>query len=98
MWHFASGSCLPSAAEDGQGHQTDGVDPGWGECSVAADLDDGCPGDSRYQGANVFFHGAAGEPFDITPTYFGARKCADNSWVSKTNPALITPGYSSWRI
>jgi hypothetical protein len=80
MWHMASGSCLPSAAEDGQGHQTNGVNPGSGECLVGAYLGHGCPGDSTYRGANVWYHGAEGEPFDNIPTYYNVQKCGDGNW------------------
>ena len=82
---MASGSCLPSAAEDGQGHQTDGVNPGAGECAVGAYLGSGCPGDSTWRGSsNVWYHNAAGEPFGDIPTYFTTRKCGDRDWVSSS--------------
>ena len=76
---MASGSCLPSAAEDGQGHQTDGVNPG-ADCLVGTYLGKGCPGDSTYRGANVWYHDVAGEPFSDIPTYFRTQKCNDGNW------------------
>jgi hypothetical protein len=82
MWHMASGSCLPSAAEDGQGHQTSGVDASLLDCIITSNLAKGCPGDSTYRGANVWYHNVPGEPFADIPTYFAAKKCADNDWVS----------------
>jgi len=79
MWYFASSSRLPSAAEDGQAHRTNGGNPG-DDCTVGAYLGNGCPGDSNWRGyGNVFYHGAAGEPFDIVPTYYATRKCFDKS-------------------
>jgi hypothetical protein len=82
MWHFASGSCLSSAAEDGQGHQTDGIDVPVVLCGINQKQDEGCPGDSTWQDFNTFYHGAAGEPWDVVPTYYASRKCGDGSWVS----------------
>jgi len=78
---MASGSCLPSAAEDGMGHQTNGVSPGSGECLVGANLGNGCPGDNSFRGSNVFYGNVAGEPFENIPTYWAVRKCGDGSWV-----------------
>jgi hypothetical protein len=77
---MASGSCLPSAAEDGQGHQTNGVSPG-ADCLVGANLGVGCPGDNTYRGANVWYHNVTGEPFADIPTYYAAKQCADDDWV-----------------
>lgn len=91
MWHFASGSCLSSAAEDGQGLQTDGVDVPVVLCGVNQKQDAGCPGDSSFQGFNTFYHGAPGEPFDVVPTYFATRKCGDGSWVCSTLSSF--PGF-----
>ncbi|KAF2856211.1 hypothetical protein T440DRAFT_503864 [Plenodomus tracheiphilus IPT5] len=80
MWHFASGSCLPSAAEDGQGHQTNGVNPG-ADCAVGAYLGNGCPGDSTWRGSsNVWYHDPPGEPFGNIPTYFKVQQCGDGNW------------------
>jgi hypothetical protein len=89
MWHFASGSCLSSAAEDGQGHQTNGVDVDVVLCGFNERQDEGCPGDSSWQGYNTFYHGAPGEPFDIVPTYFASKKCGDGSWVCCTLQAIL---------
>lgn len=43
---MASGSCLPVAAEDGQGHQTNGVDVPVVLCGVNQNQADGCPDSS----------------------------------------------------
>lgn len=88
MWHFASGSYLPSAAEDGQGHQTNGIDVPVILCGINAKQDEGCPGDSTFQGFNTFYHGASGEPFDVVPTYFASKKCGDGSWVCNASQTI----------
>jgi hypothetical protein len=93
MWHFASGSCLSSAAEDGQGHQTDGVDVPVVLCGINQKQDEGCPGDSSWQGFNTFYHGAAGEPWDVVPTYYASRKCGDGSWVCYISASHSLPGF-----
>jgi hypothetical protein len=90
MWHFASGSCFPSAAEDGDGHQTDGVNvPLTDLCGINQKLDEGCPGDSTFQDFNTFYHGAPGEPWDVVPTYFATRKCDDGSYVCHIMRAVL---------
>ena len=47
MWNMASGSCLPVAAEDGQEHQTNGIDVPVVLCGINQNLAAGCP-DSKY--------------------------------------------------
>jgi hypothetical protein len=91
MWHMASGSCLPSAAEDGQGHQTNGVDVPVILCA-GQKLDGGCPGDSTWRGSgNWWYHDAPGEPFADIPTYFYTKKCAGDIWVSSPACAIRIP-------
>lgn len=75
MWYMPSGTCMPSAAEDGQGHQTDGV--GADNCNISK-LSHGCPQQPNYQGTNTFYGNVAGEPFGTIPTYWAVKKCGDN--------------------
>jgi hypothetical protein len=94
MWHMSSGACLPSAAEDGQGHQTNGVNPSSNKCTVGANIGIGCPGNNNYQGSNVWYHSPAGEPFPDIPTYYATAKCGDH-WVCKLRShthSFFTPG------
>lgn len=60
MWYMASGTCMPSAAEDGEGNQTNGVDAD--NCNINA-LANGCPQQPPWQGANTFYGNVSGEPF-----------------------------------
>lgn len=69
MWHMASGSCLPSAAEDGLGNQIDGIDVPFPTCFGSSGLSNGCA-DSRYKGANTPYTDVQGEPFRNIPTYY----------------------------
>lgn len=78
MWYMASGTCMPSAAEDGEGNQTNGVDAD--NCNINA-LAHGCPQQPTWQGANTFYGNVAGEPFGTIPTYWKAGYCSgDSSW------------------
>jgi hypothetical protein len=79
---MASGSCLPSATEDGQGDQTSGVDASLVDCIITSNLSKGCPVDGTYRGANVWYYNVPGEPFADIPTYFAAKKCGENDWMS----------------
>jgi len=72
MWYMASGTCMPSAAEDGQGHQTNGVDTD--NCNIDK-LSNGCPPQPAWQGTNTFYGNVAGEPFGTIPTYWAAKQC-----------------------
>lgn len=76
MWYMASGTCMPSAAEDGNGHQTNGVDPD--NCNIGK-LGHGCPPQPQYQGTNTFYGNVAGEPFGTIPTYWAVKNCG-GSW------------------
>ncbi|KAI1091410.1 hypothetical protein F5B19DRAFT_503244 [Rostrohypoxylon terebratum] len=75
-WFMASGTCMPSAAEDGQGHQTSGVDTD--NCNINK-LSNGCPPQPAWQGTNTFYGNIAGEPFSNIPTYYNVVKCG-NQW------------------
>lgn len=86
MWHFASGSCLPSAAEDGT-YQTNGVNADTAQmCVVGANQGKGCPGDNSYRGKNVWYAHVDGEPFADIPTYFKTVQCSFDEWV-RVQPA-----------
>lgn len=85
MWYMASGTCMPSAAEDGEGNQTNGVDAD--NCNINA-LAHGCPQQPTWQGANTFYGNVPGEPFGTIPTYWRAAYCNGDS--SGSDP--------SWRI
>ncbi|KAK9443378.1 hypothetical protein VB005_02657 [Metarhizium brunneum] len=76
MWYMPSGTCMPSAAEDGQGHQTNGVDAD--NCNINK-LSHNCPPQPQWQGTNSFYGNVAGEPFSTIPTYWSVKKCA-NTW------------------
>ena len=76
MWYMASGTCMPSAAEDGNGHQTNGVDTD--NCNIGK-LNNGCPPQPQYQGTNTFYGNVAGEPFGTIPTYWAVKNCG-GSW------------------
>ncbi|KAJ6787470.1 hypothetical protein PWT90_02694 [Aphanocladium album] len=71
-----SGTCMPSAAEDGQGHQTNGVDAD--NCNIGK-LSHGCPKQPDWQGTNTFYGNVAGEPSGTIPTYWAVKK-RDDSW------------------
>ncbi|KAH0495973.1 hypothetical protein TgHK011_009495 [Trichoderma gracile] len=77
MWYMASGTCMPSAAEDGQGHQTNGVDTD--NCNINA-LANGCPQQPAWQGANTFYGNVPGEPWGTIPTYWKAAYCGNTTW------------------
>ncbi|CAG5158182.1 uncharacterized protein ALTATR162_LOCUS5026 [Alternaria atra] len=80
MWHMASGSCLPGAAEDGQGHQTNGVDISVVLCGINQNQAGGCA-DSTYRGPNWPYANIPGEPFQQIPTYYKVAYCpGDDSW------------------
>ncbi|KAF2098625.1 hypothetical protein NA57DRAFT_75863 [Rhizodiscina lignyota] len=81
LWYMATSSCLPSAAEDGNGHQTDGVDVDVVLCAVNQKQDGGCPPAPAWTGANTGYYNIPGEPFPNIPTYFQIGYCdADQSW------------------
>lgn len=75
MWYMPSGTCMPSAAEDGQGHQTNGVTND--NCNINK-LASGCPQQPEWQGTNTFYGNVAGEPFGTIPTYWSVKKCGDD--------------------
>lgn len=85
MWYMSSGSCLPSAAEDGRGAQTNGVDPDY--CNVSK-LNSGCPPEPAWQGAQTYYGNIPGEPFKAVPTYYNVVHCNGDS----------SGGDESWRI
>ena len=74
MWYMASGTCMPSAAEDGNGKQTDGSDAD--NCNIGK-LASGCPQQPPYTGTNTFYGDVPGEPFGTIPTYWKAARCGD---------------------
>lgn len=74
MWYMPSGTCMPSAAEDGQGHQTNGV--GSDNCNIGK-LANGCPPQPNWQGTNTFYGNVQGEPFGTIPTYWAVKQCGD---------------------
>ncbi|KAH6667463.1 hypothetical protein B0J14DRAFT_489443 [Halenospora varia] len=79
LWYMASGSCMASAAEDGQGHQTNGVDVPVVICTDHQA--DGCPQQPQWQGPNTGYYNLPGEPFGNVPTYWKVSHCpGDNSW------------------
>ena len=78
MWYMPSGTCMPSAAEDGQGHQTNGV--GADNCNIGK-LASGCPPQPQWGGANTGYYNIEGEPFSTVPTYYANGFCtSDNTW------------------
>lgn len=78
MWYMASGTCMPSAAEDGQGHQTNGVDPDY--CNLSK-LGNNCPPQPAWQGEQTLYANISGEPFADIPTYYAAGYCdGDSTW------------------
>jgi hypothetical protein len=74
MWYMASGTCMPSAAEDGNGHQTNGVDPD--NCNINK-LSSGCPTQPQWTGINTFYGNVGGEPFGTIPTYWKVQECGN---------------------
>ena len=66
---MASGSCMASAAEDGQGHQTNGVKVS-ASCGVNQSQKKGCPPQPQWQGPNTGYYNIPGEPFANIPTYY----------------------------
>ncbi|KAE9363940.1 hypothetical protein N431DRAFT_489764 [Stipitochalara longipes BDJ] len=78
LWHMASGTCMPSAAEDGQGHQTNGVDTD--NCNINK-LGHNCPPQPAWSGPNTGYYNIPGEPFANIPTYFKTQYCSNlNQW------------------
>jgi hypothetical protein len=77
MWYMPSGTCMPSAAENGEGHQTNGVDAD--HCNIDA-LSDGCPTQPQWTGENTWYGNVSGEPFVNIPTYYANGYCSDGSW------------------
>jgi hypothetical protein len=78
MWNLPSGTCMPSAAEDGSGQQTHGVSKGG---TSVEGLADGCPIQPQWYGPRTPYKDIAGEPFSDIPTYFKVAKCEhDQSW------------------
>ncbi|KAF7557393.1 hypothetical protein G7Z17_g646 [Cylindrodendrum hubeiense] len=75
MWYLPSGTCMPSAAEDGRGHQTNGNDPD--NCNIRK-LSNNCPPQPQFQGTNTFYGNVAGEPFGTIPTYWSVKRCGNN--------------------
>ncbi|KAL7798865.1 hypothetical protein V8C43DRAFT_245365 [Trichoderma afarasin] len=86
MWYMASGTCMPSAAEDGEGNQTNGVDAD--NCNINA-LANGCPQQPPWQGANTFYGNVTGEPFFTIPTYWEATFCNGDSSGSDPSYRII---------
>lgn len=85
MWHMPSGTCMPSAAENNNGQQTNGVVAD--NCNIGS-LAAGCPPQPPSKGINTFYGGIPGEPFPIIPTYYRVQKCNGDSSGSN----------QSWRI
>ncbi|KAJ2980066.1 hypothetical protein NQ176_g2864 [Zarea fungicola] len=85
MWYMPSGTCMPSAAEDGHGHQTNGVDTD--NCNINK-LNSGCPPEPRWQGRGTHYANIPGEPFAQIPTYYNVVHCNGDS----------SGGDESWRI
>jgi hypothetical protein len=79
MWYMPSGTCMPSAAEDGQGHQTNGVNPDLCNPDISQ-LHNGCPQEPSWNGANTWYGNISGEPFVDIPTYYAHGACSDGSW------------------
>jgi len=78
MWNIPSGTCMPSAAEDGSGQQTHGVSAGG---LLVDGLADGCPAQPPWLGPRTPYKDIEGEPFSEIPTYFKVAKCErDQSW------------------
>lgn len=74
------GTCMPSAAEDGAGHQTHGATV-YSPRLITNTLDDGCPVPPQWYGARTEYRDVDGEPFEDIPTYFKVAKCEhDQSW------------------
>jgi hypothetical protein len=66
---------MPSAAEDGNGHQTDGV--GADNCNIN-ELNHNCPKQPPWLGPNTPYDQIEGEPFyPNIPTYFKTQYCSD---------------------
>ncbi|PNP45141.1 hypothetical protein TGAMA5MH_03192 [Trichoderma gamsii] len=86
MWYMPSGTCMPSAAEDGEGNQTNGVDTD--NCNINA-LANGCPVQPAWQGANTFYGNVSGEPFVTIPTYWASTFCNGDSSGSDASYRII---------
>ncbi|KAH8812652.1 hypothetical protein F5884DRAFT_314506 [Xylogone sp. PMI_703] len=81
LWYQATSACLASAAEDGQGHQTDGVDVPVVLCAINEQQDGGCPPAPTWLGAKTPYYNVQNEPFPTIPTYYFTQKCdSDNTW------------------
>ncbi|KAF2108394.1 thermolysin metallopeptidase [Lophiotrema nucula] len=79
LWYLPTGSCLPSAAEDGQGHQTNGVDVPVVLCGVNQNQAGGCPTAPAWTGPNTPYNGDG--TFEYAPTYYKTGYCPhDQSW------------------
>lgn len=76
MWYMPSGTCMPSAAEDGHGHQTNGVAAD--NCNIGK-LNHGCPPEPAWKGIQTHYGNIPGEPFATIPTYFRVQKCPQDS-------------------
>lgn len=78
---MASGSCMASAAEDGQGHQTNGVKVPVVLCAIGENQSGGCPPQPQWQGPQTGYYNIPGEPFGNVPTYYQIGYCEnDQSW------------------
>lgn len=100
MWYMASGTCMPSAAEDGQGHQTNGVDND--NCNIDK-LSHGCPQQPAWQGTNTFYGNVPGEPFETIPVRL--TRLLANSLLKYSSALTIHQTYwavaqcgDTWRI
>ncbi|KAF2185475.1 hypothetical protein K469DRAFT_575648, partial [Zopfia rhizophila CBS 207.26] len=80
LWYFASGTCLPSAGDDGNGGITHSVDVPVIGC-VAKDWNKGCPVEPQWNGPNTEYNNVPREPFPTVPTYYRTQYCQqDDSW------------------
>jgi hypothetical protein len=86
MWYMPSGTCMPSAAEDGEGNQTNGVDSD--NCNIDK-LSNGCPVQPTWEGANTFYGNVSGEPFFTIPTYWASTFCNGDSSGSDPSYRII---------
>jgi hypothetical protein len=72
---------MPAAAEDGQGHQTNGVDVTTVLCGIGQAQNEGCPQQPAWKGANTEYVNIPGQPWTRVPTYYQIGYCAsDQSW------------------
>lgn len=66
---------MPSAAENGNGQQTNGVNAD--HCNINK-LHEGCPAEPQWLGPNTPYNKISGEPFyPNIPTYFKTQYCSD---------------------